>query len=102
MVSARRIALMASLALVAPALAQQNCPQGQMHAADGSCIPGTGAESGKPAGGTANVEAAKSGSAAPSTKMDAPEDKSKLGPNAVGPEGGDKTSGSDSGTASGQ
>ena len=41
------------------------CPQDQMRGADGQCIPNTGkGQSGNPGGGTAAVEAAKSGFAA--------------------------------------
>jgi hypothetical protein len=80
-----RTALLAPLVLALPVQAQQQpCPQDQLTAADGTCVPGTGSE-GKLGGGTANIEAAKGGAAAEPNKDDAEADATWLGPNAVGP-----------------
>ena len=80
-----------ALLVSAPAGAQQAtipdvCAEGQMRGADGQCIPGTGmGEVGNPGGGPAALEAAKGGAAAVPNVQNAPADKSRLGPNAVGP-----------------
>ena len=94
----RRLVLLAPLVLALPAQAQQQqpCPQGQLPAADGSCVPGTGSNA-KPGGGTANIEAAKGGAAAEPNQDDAPADKDQLGPNAVGPASGDQDKGAQPG-----
>ena len=68
-----------------------DCPQDQMHGADGQCIPNTGkGQTGNPGSGTAAVEAAKGGAAAEPNKDNAPADASQLGLGAVGPSAGDK------------
>jgi hypothetical protein len=95
----RTVPLLATLVLGGPALAQQQeCPQGQLRAADGSCIAATGPKAGRPGGGTANIEAAKGGTAAEPNKADAPVDKDRLGPKAVGPD----TDGQRGGSGQGQ
>ena len=93
----RKLVLLAPLVLALPAQAQQpSCPQGELPAADGTCVPGTGS-AGQPGAGTANIEAAKGGAAAEPNKDDAPADKQQIDPNAVGPASNAQGAGTQSG-----